>query len=62
MLQVEVTNYYASEIDADAIRITKFHHMDTITHLGRISNIDEKIVSNSYSLTIFTLLYFLSIV
>ncbi|GFU49688.1 hypothetical protein NPIL_446961 [Nephila pilipes] len=48
LLGIKVEKYYASEIDDNAINVSKFHFNDSITYIGNIRNLtDEKIQSIS---------------
>ncbi|KAJ9580898.1 hypothetical protein L9F63_023922, partial [Diploptera punctata] len=41
-LGINVLKYYACEIDQDAINVSTFNHGDSVTHIGDVSNLDEK--------------------
>jgi site-specific DNA-cytosine methylase len=40
MLGIKVEKYYASEVDKDAISVSKFHHGDTIEHIGAVETLN----------------------
>ena len=40
MLGVEVEAYFASEIDPDALMVSRVRHMDSITHIGDVTSVD----------------------
>jgi site-specific DNA-cytosine methylase len=42
MLGIRVEKYYASEVDEDAINISRKHHGGTIEHIGAIETLDKQ--------------------
>ena len=45
MLGMRVEKYYASEVDEDAINISRFNHGDMIEHIGAIETLDKEKLS-----------------
>jgi site-specific DNA-cytosine methylase len=43
-LKFDIEVFYASEIDEDAIKLTKHHFGDRITHLGSVTEINEDVL------------------
>ncbi|KFM59276.1 DNA (cytosine-5)-methyltransferase 3B, partial [Stegodyphus mimosarum] len=41
-LGIGISKYYASEIDEEAIAISKLNHKDNIIHLGDVKNLCEE--------------------
>lgn len=40
-LGIAIDKYYASEIDEDAINVSKLHHSNSIIYIGDITKLDE---------------------
>jgi len=47
MLGIKVGNYYASEVDKDAINVSRLNHGGMIEHIGAIDTLNEE---NLYAL------------
>lgn len=43
-LKYDIEVFYASEIDEDAIKLTKHHFGDRITQLGSVTEINERVL------------------
>ena len=54
-LGFEVEEYYASEVDGDAIMVSRVRHGDRITQLGDITALDAEKVRLNFSSIFFVL-------
>ncbi|KDR23649.1 DNA (cytosine-5)-methyltransferase 3A [Zootermopsis nevadensis] len=45
MMGIKVEKYYASEVDKDAINVSKFNHGDRIEHIGDVETLSPEKLS-----------------
>jgi site-specific DNA-cytosine methylase len=45
MLGITVDKYYASEVEEDAINVSRFNHGGTVVHVGAIETLNEEKLS-----------------